>query len=413
MKYFEVLYLKKGKKQTKLLKAPSKMDALRLAKLEKLGVVVKVYEVSAPFEVRFQDFKEKLLRATVKQKIKPLDLVASIRQLSVMTDAGISIHDSIKEVKESTQHKYLKSIFEKVDDDLNAGSSFAKSLEPFKDDLGEVSIAMVKLGESTGNMGDSLSKLADILEEIWDNSQKFKKAIRYPITVLIAIIIAFTILMVFVVPKFKDIFSKFKAELPLPTKILLGIENIISNYGYFILAFFIIAFIGIKLMYANHKNFKDFIDKYIFSVYLIGKIIFFSSLSRFQIIFTELVRAGIPISEALDTSLLTVTNTHLKAKLGSVKVSVKRGISLTEAFKDTQLFENMLIQMMKAGESSGNLDAMLEKISEYYKAKFNDIIDNISSYIEPILIGFIAAMVLLMALGIFMPMWDMASVIKG
>jgi len=132
-----------------------------------------------------------------------------------------------------------------------------------------------------------------------------------------------------------------------------------------------------------------------------------------MLIFTELVRAGIPIADALDTAVLTIDNEKIKEKLSIVKTQVERGSNLTDAFKETGLFEGMLIQMIKAGEAGGALDAMLEKVSDYYKEKFNNIIDNLSSYIEPILIGFIAGMVLMLALGIFMPMWDMAQAVKG
>lgn len=413
MKYFEVHYVFKGKKDKKIFQAQNKVDALTLGKLKSPGVVVKVAETSAPAEERFKHFSEQLSSAIFKKKIKMPDLIAAIRQLSVMTNAGISIHDSIKEVANSTTNKHLKSIFENIDDDLNAGSSLTEAMLPYKGMLGDVTIAMVELGESTGNMGEALDKLADIQEDIWDNIQKFKKAIRYPITVIVAIVIAFTILMVYVVPKFKSIFDKFKTELPLPTRILLGTEHALSNYGLYILVGLIGLIIFIRYMYANNESTKKLVDTHVFKVYLVGDIIFYSSMSRFQLIFTELVHAGIPITEALDTSVLTVNNHHLKQKLRNVKVSVQRGVSLTDAFRETELYEGMLIQMIKAGEQSGSLDAMLGKVSDYFKSRFTNIIENITGYIEPILIGFIAAIVLLMALGIFMPMWDMAKAVKN
>ena len=169
----------------------------------------------------------------------------------------------------------------------------------------------------------------------------------------------------------------------------------------------------IRDRYANNEGFKSSFDKHILKVYLIGDIVFFSTMSRFNLVFTELVRAGIPIADALDTALLTIGNRHLKNRLNGVKVSVQRGVSLTQAFGETRLYEGMLVQMISAGEQSGSLDLMLEKVTDYYKSRFNDIIDNIASYIEPILIGVIAGIVLLLALGIFMPMWDLAKAVKG
>jgi len=413
MKYYEVTSLFKGKKELKILKAPNKNDAIGMAKSKTAGVIINVKETSAPVEDQLQGFKDNLLGALTKKSIKIRDLIAAIRQLSVMTDAGISIHDSIREVTKATVDPTLNKIFQSIDDDLNSGLSLTEAMMSYRHELGDVSIAMVELGESTGNMAESLEKLAEILEEIEENRQKFKKALRYPITVIVAIGIAFSILMIYVVPKFKEIFAKFKADLPLPTKILLAMEHAVNNYGHYILIGLIVAIITIKYLLKNNEDFKNAFDRYILKVYLFGNITFYATLSRFTMVFTELIRAGIPITDALDTALLTLENTHLKKQLAAVKVSVKRGVSLTESFKETGLFEGMLIQMIDAGEQSGTLDKMLEKVSNYFKSKFNEIIDNIAAYIEPILLAFIAGMVLLMALGIFMPMWDMAKAVKN
>ena len=413
MKYFEIHSLFKGKKAIKVIKAPNKNDAISMAKSKTPGVIINVKETSASVEDQLENFKNNIMNAIIKKSIHMKDLIAAIRQLAVMTDAGISIHDSIKEVSKATVDKTLKKIFEQVDDDLNSGLSLTESMMSFRHELGDVTIAMVELGESTGNMAESLEKLSEILEEIEENRQKFKKALRYPITVIIAIGIAFTILMVYVVPKFKDIFAKLKADLPVPTKILLFMEHMVNNYGHLLLIGLVIIIVTFKYLLKNNEDFKAKYDQYILKVYLIGNITFYATLSRFTLVFTELIRAGIPISDALDTALLTLDNVHLKKKLAAVKTSVSRGISLTESFRDTGLFEGMLIQMIHAGEQSGTLDKMLDKVTLYFKSKFNEIIDNIATYIEPILLAFIAGMVLLMALGIFMPMWDMAQAVKN
>jgi len=356
MKYFEIHSLFKGKKAIKVIKAPNKTDAISMAKSKTSGVILNVKETSAPVEDQLENLKNNIMNAITKKSIQMKDLIAAVRQLAVMTDAGISIHDSIKEVSKATVDKTLKEIFEQVDDDLNSGLSLTESMMSFRHELGDVTIAMVELGESTGNMAESLEKLAEILEEIEENRQKFKNFL------------------------------------------LIGIIATIVTFKYLL---------------KNNEDFKAQYDRYILKVYLIGNITFYATLSRFTLVFTELIRAGIPISDALDTALLTLDNVHLKKQLAAVKTSVSRGISLTESFKDTGLFEGMLIQMIHAGEQSGTLDKMLDKVTLYFKSKFNEIIDNIAAYIEPILLAFIAGMVLLMALGIFMPMWDMAQAVKN
>ena len=412
MKYFEVTYLFRGKKITKILQAQNRMDALSIAKIKLPGVVIKIIEVSPPIEDRLKKLQKQFVDTILKPKISIDSLISSIRQLGVMTNAGISIHDSIKEVVKTTEDKRLKAIFENIDDALNSGQSLTEALSIYRHDVGDVTIAMVELGENTGNMSESLLKLAKILEEIRDNKKKFKKALRYPIIVLVAISIAFTILMVYVVPKFKEIFAKLHSQLPIPTRILLILENIIHNYGWYLLAFIVGSIVTIKFLYTNNEKFKRGFDKYILKVYLFGNIIFNSTMYRFNMIFNQLISAGIPIGDALDTAVLTIDNTTIKEKLSNVTLSVQRGMSLSDAFKETELFQGMLLQMVGAGERSGTLDTMLEKVSDYFKMRFDEIVDNISSYIEPILIGFIAVMVLMMALGIFLPMWDLAAAVR-
>ena len=413
MKNFEVEYIANGKRQKMFLKANNKVAARNLVKQKNGGVITKIGETQVS-NIDLGDLKGQVTRLMgIGGKVKTQNLVASIRQLAVMTNAGISIHDSIKEVANSTEDKALKEIFASINDDLNSGLSMTEASEKFRSKLGDVVIAMISLGESTGNMAESLSKLAQMLNEVWENQRKFKKAMRYPMVIMTALAIAFTVLMMYVVPKFREIFEELGADLPLPTRILLNIEYALNHYGLLILGIIIGTIIGIKLAYKNIDQFKRGWDKYILKVYLFGKIVFYSTMSRFMLIFTELVKAGIPIADALDTAVLMVDNEELKTKLSTVKIAVQQGVSLTEAMRNTGLYESMLIQMVSAGEKSGSLDKMLGNVTNYYKEKFDDIIDNISSYVEPILLLFMAAMVLLMALGIFMPMWDLGKAVKN
>ena len=412
-KQLEVEYNAKGARRKMFLQASDKVQANNLMKQRVGGTIVKRGETQVVANTG-GDFKAQVSRMLGGSgRVRTLPLVASIRQLSVMTNAGISIHDSIKEVARAAEDKTLKEIFSAMNDDLNAGLSLTESTEKFRGQLGDVVVAMVSLGEATGNMAESLAKLAAMLQELWENQRKFKKAMRYPMILMIVMAIAFSVLMMYVVPKVREIFEDLGADLPLPTRILLGIESTLNNYGIFVLAGIIGTIIALRWAYRNNPEFKKGFDKTILKVYLFGKIIFFSTMSRFMLIFTELVRAGIPIADALDTAVLMVDNHTLKEKLATVKIAVQQGVSLTEAFNNTGLYESMLIQMISAGEQAGNLDKMLGNVTDYYKEKFDDIIDNISSYVEPIMLFFMAGMVLLLALGIFMPMWDLGKAVKN
>jgi len=413
VKYYLATLLLKGRKDSHLIKAKDRADAISRIKKEYKGTLLKVEEISPPLKYLIKEFLTSIKSFSVSRKVQIKHLIAAIRQLAVMTNAGISIHDALNEIAKATTDKQLKKIFVEAFEGINAGLSLSHTFNRYKMSLGGLTIAMVELGEQIGNISEALSNLADMLEEIEENISKFKKAMRYPIITLSAMTIAFTILIMMVVPKFKSIFDKFHTELPLPTKILLNIENLLNNYGFMVLSGLILTITTIMYSYRKHYDFKYYTDTLLLKIYLIKDIIFFSTLNRFTIVFTELVHAGIPIVDALNTAINMIDNAVLKEKLKTVKISVSRGISLTESFKETGVFENMIIQMINAGESSGQLDIMMRKISDYYRMRFNYILDNLSSYIEPIMLTIIAALVLLLAMGIFLPMWDMAGAVNG
>jgi len=218
-----------------------------------------------------------------------------------------------------------------------------------------------------------------------------------------------------VVPKFKAIFEQMNTELPVPTLVLLALEHAFTNYGLYMLAALFGLIKGLKFFYKTNTDFKRKIDKLLIhpKFILINKVVFLSTMHKYTLVFGELVKSGIPVSEALATAVDMVDNLYMKEKLLTVNANIGRGMSLTESFDQTGLFENMLLQMIKAGEASGQLDSMLDKVTTYYDMQFQDIIDNLSTYIEPIMMFFIAGLVLLMALGIFLPMWDMGSAAKN
>jgi general secretion pathway protein F len=413
MKYFVATVLTKGKREENGLYAEDRKEAMNYAKLKYSGIIIKVVEGQEPLEAQFNRFKNDLLKNFKKKKIKQDSLIAAIRQLAVMTNAGISIHDSIKEIADATDDDALERVFSKLADDINSGHSLSSSMQNFRYELGNLTIAMVQLGEKTGNLDEALYSLADMLEEIRANIIKFKKAMAYPRNVMIAMAVAFSILLTYVVPQFKEIFDQLGANLPLPTIILMTLSDLLVNYGAYVLAIIIATYLGINYMIINYTKVRFKWHKILLRTMLIKNIIKFSTLNRFTLVFSELVRAGIPIAEALDTSIDMIDNLPLKQKLLSVRLTVEKGGTLNKGLQETDLFENMIIQMVRAGEDSGTLDAMIKKVAEYYKMRFDAIIDGLSEAIEPIMLFMIAAMVILLALGIFLPMWDMGNAVQG
>ena len=413
MEYFIATVLVRGKKEEFGMYATDKKHATELAKLKYSGILIKVKKGEEPLDAKFKRFKDDLLKNVKKKKIKPDSLIASIRQLAVMTNAGISIYDSLSNIADATNDEALKTVFSKLAEDINSGKSLSNSMEQFRFELGNLTIAMVQLGEKTGNLDEALYSLADMLEEIRANFVKFKKAMAYPRNVMIALAIAFVVLISYVVPNFKTMFEKLGADLPLPTQILLDLEYLFNNFGPYVLAGLFTAFVVAKYFINNYKHVRFRWHQMLLRTYLIKNLIRYSTLSRFTLVFSELVRAGIPIAEALDTSISMIDNLPLKQKFLSIRQAVEKGSALNKGMEDTGLFENMIIQMVSAGEDSGTLDAMINKVAAYYKMKFDAIIDGLSEAIEPIMLFFMTGMILLLALGIFLPMWDMGSAVKN
>ena len=413
--YYKVEYLYRGQKREKIVEAENAINASAIVKQEHPNIiVVSTGETSAPASEVIDDIIKKINSISTK-KLSIDEKIAAIRQIAVMTDAGLPIYDVLEDIVANTKNQSLKEILSSAAQDINAGKSMSQALEPHKEKMGHIVMAMTKLGETTGNFSGSYMKLAEILEVMRENRSKFLKAIRYPITVISALVLAFIIVITQVVPKFREIFDELGADLPIATKFLLATESFFRNYGLYIILTLIAIFIIFKYLYKSNPDFRLFVDRILASrrFYLIGRTVYLANIYNYILVLEALIRAGIPVSEALETAVKVVDNRYLQQQLESINVNIGRGVSLSEAFEKTGLFENMILQMIRAGESSGQLDHMLGKARDYYNMKFQNLIDNLSAYIEPIMITMIAALVLLLALGIFMPMWDLGRAARG
>ena len=338
--------------------------------------------------------------------------IGAVKQLAALTKAQISLKDSLDNISENTEDALVKELFKKASEGIDSGLNLSDVFAEYEVYVGVLAVAMVKLGEQTGALGEALEGLAEIYSDIEANRQKMKKAMRYPLITLGAMGIAFTILIVYVVPKFKEIFEKLHTELPLPTKILLGLEYAFRNYGPLLIAIIVLLFVIHKFAYKTQEKYRYKFDVFTLKVYLIGDIVQYASTSRFLLVLTELMRSGIPLVDALKIAAGILENMVLRDKIENIIRNINQGISFTESLKEADLLDNVTLQMISAGEDSGDLDSMLGNASDYYKTKFNYIVDNIGAAIEPIMMAFIGGLVLLLALGIFMPMWNMASAAK-
>lgn len=413
MKYFNVTLLLKGKRSKRIVKASTRDEALVKAAQLKRGKPLFAKEIAAPLGMKLADiasYSFDTIRG--KNRIKLDDMIPAFRQMSLMLNAGISIHATLEDLVTFSASDRLKTIFRDILTGISSGKSLSDSFRIYERDLGTLSISLISLGEQTGSLSHALAMLAETLEEIRNNTAKFKKALRYPTMVVGAMVAAFVLLILLVIPKFKSVFDSFNAELPLPTIILLRTEEILSNYGLWILGALIAIVVLLRRRYRRSLSFKKLIDHYLLKVKLIGDIIYYHSMNQYVSALSLLLKAGISLEEALSSGSGMTTNEHIREKFESVSEAIKRGIGLTEAFRATGLFEPTTLQMVNTGEQSGDLDQMLAVAANYYKMRYDNIIDNLSAYIEPLLTAFMAVLVLILALGIFMPMWDLARAVR-
>ncbi len=407
MKFYKVSSKKNGKKVDIIIKANTADIAFEVARTKHNVRPVSAVEADPPFYLKFYN------NLTKDKAIKYDDMIAAFKQMSFMLNAGISIQSTLEDLIKYTDNEKLVVIFDSVLTGVNSGRTLTESFMDHKKVIGGLTISMISLGEKTGNLAESLDMLVKSLEELRANVAKFKKAMRYPIIVICAMAIAFVALILLVIPQFKSIFAELGAELPLPTRILIGIEEVMTNYGLIVGIAIVAGIAFVRNMYKNNDSFKLKFDEYILKVKLIGNIVFLSTINQYVTVLSLLIKAGITLEEGLESSALLLNNDYMRNKFTRVNGAIQRGVTLTEAFQETGYFEPMTIQMVNTGEQSGELDKMLASVAEYYKIKYDYILDNLSAYIEPIMTFFIACLVLLLALGIFLPMWGLGSAVKG
>jgi len=333
------------------------------------------------------------------------------RQLAVLQKAGVSWISSLEALQEQSDDKVLKAAIKEMAKEVKSGESFSTALASQKHIFNELYINMVKAGEAGGALVEVLERLADLQESEEDTKSRIKAATRYPIIVVSALIIAFIVLITFVIPRFLSIYKRFNMALPLPTRMLIYINFVITNYWWLILIVITIVVFFLK-KYINTKYGRLHWDRAKLIMPIFGKLTIMTAMSRFTRILAMLTKSGIPILETLDFVSAGIGNAVLSNTIEDIKTSVSQGKGLAEPMKLSGFFPPMVIQMVTVGEETGNLVDLLMHISDYYDAQIDYIIKNLSTLLEPILILVLGIMVAFIALGIFMPMWNMVYLLK-
>jgi MSHA biogenesis protein MshG len=357
---------------------------------------------------------EKFMRSSLMVKpVKPEELIIFCRQVNTLLKAGVPILTVLKKLHEMSQSKLLKIALTDIANDVAAGQTLATAISKHPRIFSPVFINLVNTGESSGQLDQAFIQMGNYIQLEADTRKRVKKATRYPTIVMVVLAVAVIALNIFVIPAFKEMFESLGTDLPLPTRILLGMSGMMLNYWPALLAGIAGIFFGTKILLKKSKQVRYYWDLSKLRLPLFGNIILRVTLARFSRTLTMVSKAGVPINKALTLVAEASENTFVSAQVFAMRDQVERGASLYVAASSAKLFTPLVLQMLEIGEQTGMIDEMLEEVATAYEEEVDYDLAQLGDLIEPVLLAVLGAMVGLLMLGIFMPMWGMLSAFKS
>ena len=373
------------------------------SKLQEMGYVPISIEESR------QPVGQKILEGFSRVRME--ELGSFTRQLYSLQKAGLPLLSSLEAIAAQQPNRYFKLTIEETARDIRGGLSFSDSLKKYPRIFNTVYVSMIRAAETGGNIAAILERLGQLIEREIDTKSRIKAATQYPMLTFGVLCAAFLIVIVFVVPRFTAVYAQFNTQLPLPTRILIGLNVAITKFWYlFVLGAGGVVFGFIR--FINSRIGRPLWDNFKLNVPVIGPLLLMLAMSRFARITSILMKSGVSILETLGLVADTSGNIVITRAIMHIKESVTQGKGMSEPMKVGGLFPPAVIQMVAAGEQTGRMDELLLGVADYYDTESGYMIKNLTTYIEPILIFILGGMVLVMALAIFLPMWNLIQVFK-
>lgn len=344
-----------------------------------------------------------------KPKVEHVDILLFSRQIHTLLKAGVPIMRALGGLQESATNPAMKAVIGDVKESLEAGRELSVSLSRHPEVFGSFYISMVRVGEATGLLDEIFLRLFDHMEFERYMREQVKSALRYPMFVVIAMAAAIVVVNLFVIPAFAKVFQGFGAELPFMTRILLGFSNFMVAWWPAMLGGLVVAIFAFRAWVATTGGRMQW-EALILRFPIAGKIVSKAAMARFSRSFALSMRSGVPVMQALTNAAQTVDNSYIAAKIEGMRDTVERGESVLRAAISSHFFTPVVLQMISVGEESGALDDMLDEVGQMYQREVEYELKTLGQQIEPILIVCLGALVLVLALGIFLPMWDLGKV---
>ena len=382
------------------------------------GTIIMSNEKLARIELRRQGIiviriKKKSVPIFTKriQKITTADIAIFARQLATMLKAGIPIVQALGIVGQGNENLSMRDLLSKIKTDVEIGDSLTQALRKNPEQFDDLFCNLIEAGERGGVLEALLDKIAIYKEKSESMKKKIKKALTYPISVIAVAFIVSIILLVFVVPVFDDLFKSFGADLPAFTKMVVAMSKWMQAYWW--MASVILVAISFTFMFCKkrYESFNYFLDKIILKVPVIGAIIRKSAIARFSRTLATMSTAGVPLVEALDAAAGTCGNRLFRDSILKVRDEVMTGQRLQDALRESGLFPHMVIQMISIGEESGALDELLSKVADFYEEEVDNLVDNLSSLMEPMIMMILGVLVGGLIVAMYLPIFKLGEVI--
>ena len=401
----------------------SELQTFTWVGLDKRGIKIKGESVSKNANLVKADLRKQGINPqVVKAKAKPLfgssgkkitgrDIAVFSRQLATMMAAGVPMVQGFEIVSGGQSNQRMKDLLTNIKTDIEGGSALHEALGKYPVQFDELFVNLVKAGESAGVLDTVLDTIATYKENIENIKGKIKKAMFYPAAVLAVAVIVASILLIFVIPQFEQVFQNFGADLPAFTQMLVEMSRFMVSYWWMVLGIFIAAVAGIIFLYKRSTKFAHFVGRMMLKIPIIGEILRQSAIARYARTLGVTFKAGVPLVEALDSVSNATGSVVYNDAVKRIREDVAVGHQLQLAMKQTGLFPNMVTQMVAIGEEAGALDAMLFKIAEFYETEVNNAVDALSSLLEPLIMVIIGVVVGGMVVGMYLPIFKLGAVV--
>ena len=367
-----------------------------------------------PLEINLAPAARKLMSGgfvakLLEPKVNPLDVLLFSRQMHTLLRAGVPIMRALGGLQESTVNKAFAKLLQELREGLDAGRELSAAMRRHSQTFSAFYISMVRVGELTGRMEEIFLRLFYHLDFERRTREQIKAALRYPTFVLVAIVGAVMVINIFVIPAFAKVYAGFHAELPFLTRMLIAMSNFTLRFWPLLLAAAVAAAIGFRL-YIQSPNGKYQWDKFKLHIPVIGDVVQKATLARFMRSLALAVKSGVPIVQGLSVVAKVVDNDYIAQRIEQMRDGVERGETILRTASAAGVFTPVVLQMVAVGEETGAIDELLEEIANMYDQDVEYQVKNLSAQIEPILIVAIGGMVLVLALGVFLPIWDLGQV---